>query len=113
MFLEILREARIQDLTKYNIKRSWEKTGLFPFNPEVVIGSLPVVILQREEEAATAMASPPKPPSRPTTSGLPAPLIIETPTDVNSVYITVNASFKTTLDNFKSTLGLVNPDQDQ
>lgn len=45
MFLEILREARIQAFTECNIKRSWEKTGLFPFNPEVVIGLLPVIIL--------------------------------------------------------------------
>jgi hypothetical protein len=48
MFLEILRKARIVSLNEYNIKRSWEKTGLFPFDPEVVIGALPAVILQRE-----------------------------------------------------------------
>jgi hypothetical protein len=45
MFLEILREARRQAFTEHNIKRSWEKTGLFPFDPKVVISSLPVIIL--------------------------------------------------------------------
>jgi hypothetical protein len=113
MFLEILREARIASLNKHNIKRSWEKTGLFPFNPEVVIGSLPAVILQREEEAAKAKAIAMAPPSRPTTSGQPAPLSIETPTDVNSINIVINISFKSLFDEFKSTLGQVKPSQDQ
>jgi hypothetical protein len=112
MFLEILREARITALKKYNIRRSWEKTGLFPFNPEVVIGSLPAVILQREKEAAQAMALPPKPPSRPTTSGSPAPLDISTPADVNSVDIIINVSFKAIFNNFRNMLGTVTTIQD-
>jgi hypothetical protein len=109
MFLEILCEARIVSLNEYNIKRSWEKTGLFPFDPEVVIGALPVVILQREQEAAKAMAPLPKPPSRPTTSGLPAPLIIETSTNVNSINLVLNVSFQAVFNNIKSMLGSVNP----
>jgi hypothetical protein len=31
--------------TEYNIKSFWEKIRLFPFELEVVIGSLPAVIL--------------------------------------------------------------------
>jgi hypothetical protein len=51
LFLGFLQEARIQSLNEHNIKRSWEKTGLFLFNPEVVIGSLPSIILEREKVA--------------------------------------------------------------
>jgi hypothetical protein len=54
MFLEILCQARAESLHEHNIRGAWEKTGLFPFDPEVVIGSLPAVILQREQEAAKA-----------------------------------------------------------
>ena len=46
LFLEILCQACIEAFNKHNIQRSWEKTGLFPFNPEVVIGSLSAIILQ-------------------------------------------------------------------
>ena len=110
MFLEILREARRQAFTKHNIKRSWEKTGLFPFDPEVVISSLPVIILQREEEVAKSKV--PKPPSRPTTSGQLAPLIIDTPIDISAIKVAVEVSFKSSLDSLKNTLGMVNPLQD-
>jgi hypothetical protein len=45
MFLEVLYEARKDALNEYNIRRSWEKTGLFLYNPEVIIRALPCIIL--------------------------------------------------------------------
>jgi hypothetical protein len=108
VFLAILQEACIQSLNKYNIRRSWEKTGLFPFDPEVVIRLLSTVILQQEKEVLLS-----KPLSRPTTSGQPALLDIKTPTDINSVKLVINISFKTIIDNIKSMLGLVDLSQYQ
>jgi hypothetical protein len=113
MFLEILREARNMSFTEHNIKSSWEKTGLFPFDPEVVIGSLPAVILQREQEEAARCRNPPKPSSRPSTSRRPAPLIIETPSDVNGVELVVKVSFKAVFDDLKTSIGPVMSALDQ
>jgi hypothetical protein len=106
MFLEILWEARNMSFIEYNIKSSWEKTRLFPFDPEVIIGSLPAVILQREQEAARRKG-PPNPLSCLNTSGRLAPLVIETPFDVNAVKLVINVSFKAVFDDLKSGIGLV------
>jgi hypothetical protein len=112
MFLEILREARNTSFTEHNIKSSWEKTGLFPFEPKVVIGSLPAVILQREQEkAARRKAS--KPSSRPSTSGQPTPLIIETPADVNAIELIIKVSFKAVFDDLKNNVGPITFTLDQ
>jgi hypothetical protein len=108
MFLQILRQARKESLTEHNIKRSWEKTGLFPWDPEVIIGSLPTVILQREKEASEAIRPSSRPQSRPTTSRRPAPLIIETPTNVNAIKLVISA-----FDEIKSTLIGITSAQDQ
>ena len=40
-FLELLREARAAAITPYNITRAWEKTGLSPFDPQVVLQHFP------------------------------------------------------------------------
>jgi hypothetical protein len=45
MFLEVLCEAYKDALNEHNIRCSWEKTGLFLYNPEVIIGALPYIIL--------------------------------------------------------------------
>lgn len=88
-FLEILQLARADAFNHQNIMSSWRKCGLFPFDPEVVIGQLPAVILQREEEAEKARMQMPPPPatsiSRPTTSGNAAPLVVATPQNVADV----------------------------
>jgi hypothetical protein len=112
MFLEILREARNTSFTKHNIKSSWEKTGLFLFEPKVVIGSLPAVILQREQEkVARRKAS--KPSSRPSTSGQPTPLIIKTPADVNAIELIIKVSFKAVFDDLKNNVGPITFTLDQ
>lgn len=66
------------------------------------------MILQREKEAATGIQPPPRPLSRPTTSGQPAPLIIETPADVAAVNNVLKA-----FDNIKTTLVGITNTQDQ
>jgi hypothetical protein len=91
--LEILQEACTNALTPKNITSAWVKTGLFPFNPEVVLSELPAVKLKREKEAAEAQ-QPPQPPSRPTTSGHPALLIIAIPQNVADVQALVKTSDK-------------------
>ena len=84
--------ARADALNYHNITSSWRKCGLFPFNPEIVISALPVVILQREEDVRKALMPPPPPipcplalSSRLTISGNPAPLIIVTPENVTDI----------------------------
>jgi hypothetical protein len=112
MFLEILQEARNTSFTEHNIRSSWEKTRLFPFKLEVVIGSLPAVILQREQEkAARRKAS--KLSSRPSTFGRPAPLIIKTPADVNAIELVIKVSFKAVFDDLKNDVGLITFTLDQ
>ena len=108
MFLQILRQARKESLTEHNIKRSWEKTGLFPWDPEVVIGSLPAVILQREKEASEAIRLSSQPQSWPTTSRRLAPLIIKTLANVNAVKLVILAFNK-----IKSALIGITSAQDQ
>jgi hypothetical protein len=44
-FLTYCREAREEAITPANIKSTWKKTGLFPFDPQVVIQELPSVEL--------------------------------------------------------------------
>jgi hypothetical protein len=94
-FLQILLRARADSLNTKNIISAWRKTGLFPFDPEVVIGALPAVRLAREKAAAEAQQPPPPPPqpsSRPTTSGRPAPLVIKTPQNVADVNALIKVS---------------------
>jgi hypothetical protein len=43
-FLEILQNARDKAFTTKNILSSWEAAGLSPFNPEVVLKTLPSVV---------------------------------------------------------------------
>ena len=64
--------------------------------------------MQREKEAADAQQPLPKPLNRPTTSGQLAPLVIETPRDVNAVNLVVKA-----FDKIKSTLVGITTVQDQ
>jgi len=40
-FLEIYQQARKDAITPENVRGAWEKTGLYPFNPDVVISQLP------------------------------------------------------------------------
>jgi hypothetical protein len=61
-FLEIPQLARADSINRANIVSSWRKTGLFPFNPEIVIGSIPAVQLARQKAAAEAQ-KPPQPSS--------------------------------------------------
>ena len=40
-FLEQLRKAREQAITPYNIRKAWERAGLSPFNPKVILELYP------------------------------------------------------------------------
>ena len=104
-FLDIYSKARSKAISPKNVKSAWQKTGLFPLNPDIVLLRIQEVKLEREakeraeKERATHMAMLPPPSQnlralpgrdkdradRPITRGGPAPLIITTPADINSV----------------------------
>ena len=40
-FWEVLTESREETLTPINIQKAWEATGLFPYNPQLILKQLP------------------------------------------------------------------------
>jgi hypothetical protein len=78
-FLQIYQQARLEAITTKNIQSAWEKIGLFPFNPKVVLQELP------SNKIALVPKPPSQPLSRPTTPGLSAPLSNATPGNIEAV----------------------------
>ena len=50
-FIEIYQRARRIAITQQNIEKAWAKTGLFPFNPQLILSKYPPIELTEQVQA--------------------------------------------------------------
>lgn len=87
LFLQIYQKARQNAISEKNIRSAWSKSGLFPFNPELVIQELSSVRHAKQlaqEKAQARVVEPDRLVIRGNLTELP---LIITPLDISGIQV--------------------------